>query len=103
MITVKKVALRKFCMDLTCNWIFSIGINLESKEKNRFGTTDCRFCYCYCPCGKKMTKWQKQFGAPQICKSKKLFTPGALLDHLRSFEGDMYHTAVKFYLHNMYK
>ena len=102
-ISAKKIALKKFCENLKNNLVFSAGFDKAFKEQNRFGTTDRRFCYCYCPCGKKMAKWQKQFCAPQICNSKKIFTPGALLDHLRSFEGDMYHTAVKFYLHNMYE
>ena len=102
LITVKKVTLRRFCENLTCNFVFSFGFDLASKEKAEFGTKDRRFCYCYCPCGRKMTKWQKQFDAPKVCSSNKMYTPGALLDHIGSFEDDMFHTAVKFYLNDLY-
>ena len=49
-----------------------------------------------------MEKWQKQFDQPQTCKSKTWMTPRGLLDHLKAFDGDLFHSATKNYLHNLY-
>ena len=98
----KKTALRSFCNNLQYNLVFSTGFDLALKQNFRFDTSECQFCYCYCPCGKKMEKWQKQFGQPQTCKSKTWMTPRGLLDHLKAFDGDLFHSATKNYRHNLY-
>ena len=102
-ISSKKTALRSFCKDLQCNLVFSAGFDLASKKNVRFDTSERQFCYCYCPCGCKMAKWQQQFDQPQTCRSNTWMTPRGLLDHLKEFENDMYHNAVKYYLHNLYR
>ena len=49
-----------------------------------------------------MAKWQQQFDQPQTCRSNTWMTPRGLLDHLKEFEDDVYHNALKYYLHNLY-
>ena len=100
-ISSKKTALRSFCKDLQCNLVFSADFDLASKKNVRFDTSERQFCYCYCPCGRKMAKWQQQFDQPKTCRSNMWMTPRGLLDHLKEFD-DVYHNAVKYYLHNLY-
>ena len=61
-----------------------------------------RHNWCYCPCSRKMSKWQNQFDVQtDSCSNIKKCTPAALFDHLRSHD-DVYHKAVKFYLEDLY-
>ena len=101
-LTAKHNALYKFCMTLPSNLVFSTGFNLVLKEWDRPILSDKRFDNCYCPCSRKMSKWQVQFNVhPNICNKNVKCTPAGLLDHLGSYH-DMYHRAVKFYLENLY-
>ena len=92
-------------MALPNNLVFTTGFDLILQELGHVErpvlNNPCHN-WCYCPCSRKMSKWQSQFDVrTDSCSNIKKCTPAALIDHCGTHD-DMYHKAVLFYLQDLY-
>ena len=103
----KRKSISRFCMALPNNLVFTTGFDFVLHEREHEDIVrpvlgNPLHNWCYCPCSRKMSKWQNQFDVQtDSCSNIKKCTPAALIDHCGTHD-DIYHKAVLFYLQDLY-